>query len=360
MKPKRRGTVFFGVTSRALMLAAAFLLALSYLSIFVNPANAWFMAVFGLLFAPIALLNLLLLVWALFRRSKAAMIPFCALLPSMLLLGRIVQFGGKEEENESEGVSVLSYNVGRFASASDASGIKDRGACADSVFTLLKKLDPDIICLQEFYLKDVRKVGSYLARKFKGYEIEYYVYPYSDGCYGNVTLSRYPIVSKSKLDFEDSSNLAISCDVDIDGTMLRIYNCHFQSYSLSLPYLAEKIRGDYREAVRYTEDKMRKSIRLRPEQVDLVMENIESSPVKAVVVGDFNDGPVSYTYQRLSKGRKDSFCEAGSGMGATYSAFRPLFRIDYILYPEQFTAVSHRILQRPYSDHYPLLAKIKQ
>jgi vancomycin resistance protein VanJ len=362
-KDKRRkgGLRFFGITSRALMSVAAALLVVSYLSLYVNPAHAWFMTVFGLLFVPLALLNVFLLLWAIARRSRAVLIPLLALLPAFLLSGRYFQFG-KSAHAQADGgreLKVLSYNVGRFASASKSSGVGDRKDCADSVFALIKELDPDIVCLQEFYISDARRAGDYLARRFRGYNIEYFVYPTSKGCYGNVTLSRFPIVSKSRLDFDASSNLAISCDVDMDGTLYRIYNCHFQSYSLSLASLAAKLRGDYREAVRYTEDRMRRSISLRPKQVDMVMSNVEESPVESFVVGDFNDVPISYTYQRLSRGRTDSFTQAGRGTGATYAGLRPFLRIDYVLFPTRFRALSHEVLHEGFSDHYPIMTRLE-
>ena len=83
---------FFGITARVLMLLAAFLLFLSYASVVVNPSKAWFMTLLGLLFVPIALLNLILLVWAIRRKSSAFLIPLLALLPSIILIGRYFQF----------------------------------------------------------------------------------------------------------------------------------------------------------------------------------------------------------------------------------------------------------------------------
>ncbi|HAY18678.1 MAG TPA: hypothetical protein DCY24_05705, partial [Rikenellaceae bacterium] len=60
---------------------------------------------------------------------------------------------------------------------------------------------------------------------------------------------------------------------------------------------------------------------------------------------------MSHTYNRLKKGRKDSFVEAGKGFGATYSFLWPFIRIDYILYPSHFSAVSHTVPHVRYSDH---------
>lgn len=64
-----------GLTNRALMLIAAGLLVFSYLSILVNPAKMWLVSVAGILFVPLSLINLILLVWAILRRSKAFVRP---------------------------------------------------------------------------------------------------------------------------------------------------------------------------------------------------------------------------------------------------------------------------------------------
>ena len=101
---------------------------------------------------------------------------------------------------------------------------------------------------------------------------------------------------------------------------------------------------------------MRRSITSRPKQVAHVLQSMEKAPVRSLAVGDFNDSPLSYTYFRLQRGRKDSFVKAGKGFGATYRALWPLLRIDYILYPKNLEAISFEVLSAPYSDHNPIVA----
>ena len=103
---------------------------------------------------------------------------------------------------------------------------------------------------------------------------------------------------------------------------------------------------------------MKRSITRRPKQVDKVFSDIENCPVDAFVCGDFNDNPMSYTYYRMTRGRKDAFVESGHGFGATYADLWPVLRIDYILFPDKYMSVSHRIPRIPFSDHYPVVAEI--
>ena len=66
---------FFGLTSRVLMVIVAGLLILSYASIVVNPAKIWLISLVGIFFIPLSILNLILLLWALKRRSRSFLIP---------------------------------------------------------------------------------------------------------------------------------------------------------------------------------------------------------------------------------------------------------------------------------------------
>lgn len=348
------------LTSRVLLLITAGLLILSYLCTLVNPADAWFLEFFGLLFVPLAAINAFLLVWAIIRKSRAMVIPLIAILPAIFCLGRFVQFGGKGEfqkDSQKEDISVVSYNVGRFV-ASPKHGIASRAACMDSVFNFLKETQADIICLQEFYISDVSSLKQFLRKKMPGYNSEYYLYVGSKGSYGNVTLSKLKVQDKGKIKFDNSSNLAIYTDYIIGGKRLRVYNCHFESYSVSIPGLVTSLGHD-RNIIKETGEKMRGSIIRRPKQVDKVLKNIESCPTESIVCGDFNDNPMSYTYHKLSRGRKDVFREAGHGMGATYSVLWPFLRIDYVLVPESMEVFEYNVPRYRYSDHYPVITSLQ-
>ena len=85
-KKKGFGRFLFGLTARTVMLMNAGVLILSYLSMYVNPAEAWFMTIFGLLFIVFFIVNLFLLLWAIRRRSGSFVIPLLALLPSVFLI----------------------------------------------------------------------------------------------------------------------------------------------------------------------------------------------------------------------------------------------------------------------------------
>lgn len=355
---KKAGNRFFGITSRFLMLIVAALLALSYLSIVINPAKIWLVSLSGIFFVPLMTLNVILFIWALTRRSKSFMIPLLALIPSFFFIGRYVQFNSDEVIQDSpsgEVVKIMSWNVGRFAMYDHAGG---KSECMDSVISFIRSQDPDIICLQEFSLKDGRNVKDYLGRRFSGYNVEYYMFPDRGNSFGNVTLSRFPVKGKGKIRFDESANLAIYTDYKAGDRSFRVYNCHFESYNISLTGLVRALAKRDSTIMAETGTKMKRSITRRPKQVDKVFEDIENCPVESFVCGDFNDNPMSYTYFRMTRGRKDAFVEAGDGFGATYATLWPMLRIDYVLFPERYHAISHDIPRVGYSDHYPVITEI--
>lgn len=341
---------FFGLTSRVLMLIVAGLLILSYASIVVNPAKVWLISLVGIFFVPLSIMNLILLLWAVKRRSKSFVIPLLALLPAFFFVGRYVQTDSEEDRiarmsHTGNTVKILSYNVGRFP--------------MDSIFTFILDQDPDIICLQEFHTDDVDEVRTMLRKRMGEYNADYYLFPTGNGAFGNLTLSRIPVKDRGVIKFEESANLAIYTDYIHCGQDFRVYNCHFESYNISMSGIVRALVGKGGSVFAETGNKMKRSITRRPKQVDKVFSDIEKCPVESFVCGDFNDNPMSYTYYRMTRGRKDAFVEAGDGFGATYATLWPMLRIDYVLFPERFKAVSHEIPRVPYSDHYPVITEIE-
>ncbi len=353
---------FTGVSARIVMSMLAGLQILSFLSVVANPAKVWILAIFGLLFLPLFVINLLLFLWALKRRSRSFIIPLAALLPSVFFIGGYFQMPSSgrpvEPVEGDETVKVVSYNVGRFLQAHGRDFPEGRRACADSISRFLMGQDADIICLQEFYTTDIGRVRQYLSGWLKGYRAEYYFYRSRYGYYGNVTFSRMRARDKGVIHFDNSANLAIYTDYKAGRESFRVYNCHFESYNISMTGLLRSIRRRDGGMLRETETKVRRGLAQRPRQVSQVLNHIAGSPVAAFVCGDFNDTPMSYTYYRLSKGRGDTFRKAGEWFGATFSFLWPLLRIDYVLYPDNFRALSHRTPHKPYSDHYPVVTEI--
>lgn len=352
MSEKRKRGLFSRLLFFLVTVVVSAALLLSYSALFLNPEKAWYVTLAGILFPFLFILEAILLVLSAFRRSSLFGWILAVMIPALFFSGRYVRFrDGGEEEGP---VRIVSYNVGLFAhDGGKVAG--DRLALADSVAKFLLGTDADVILLQEFFLPSSTGIDRWLKTRFPGYHAEYYALTGRAGSAGNVTLSRRPVLNKGKIDFPSSTNMALFTDVRLtDSTVLRLYNCHFESYNISPDSLIHAL-GD-EEEVESTGRKMERSIRQRPAQVGEVVRSAAESPVRSMIAGDFNDTPMSFTYQRLRRSRKDAFIEAGKGLGATYMRFRPFFRIDYILYPKDLKARTFSVLKAPYSDHAPIEA----
>ncbi len=352
MKSKGKTRSYLYYFEIVAIFVSSILLLLSYISAYINPEHIWFISVFGLFFFPIFLLNLFILILCLLRRNIFVVVSILALLPSCVYIQKYVKFSVNQELSNDIDLKILSYNVGRFASGKNMS----EKECVEAISHLISDEQPDLVCLQEFRLIGENDINKFVKKFFPNYNLAYFIFNSTKGAYGNITLSRFPIVDKGSFKFEQSSNIVIYTDCLIDSKKVRIYNCHFQSYSISLSSLPQAMKRAYKFTVKKTEGKLKDAIQKRTVQVDKIVRDIKRSPYKSFIIGDFNDGPLSYTYQQLMKYQFDSFQDAGSGFAATFSVLWPMLRVDYILYPSIYKVMEHRVLHLDYSDHYPITA----
>ena len=379
---RKRSPLLFGITFRAILVVAAAAMFLSYIAVYVNPAKFSLPLFFGLYFIPLFAINLLLLLVAVLRRSASAWITVVALLPSLLYTELFFKIG-HEEKVDTEGIrlKIESYNAGMFSSSEDG---HTREECRREIARHLSIESPDIVCLQEFFAESYTQAdtifGQYPHR-------HYHLFKARNGkLFGNIILSKYPMGERGRISFPNSTNLSIFADIKHFGRRLRVYNNHLESYNVSFTALAHKFSnllkkddgsGDTaateknaaiaelgaageeitRDIVQ-THEKMKGTFIKRSEQVGRILENINSHSQPAIICGDFNDTPMSYTYHTLAKNRKDTFKEAGKWFGGTFIPVWPLLRIDYILVPRDVECIEHTIHRTPLSDHYPVTAEV--
>lgn len=361
MRVKSHKVTFSSVVLLIVLLCSALLLGLCYLSMYVNPADFWPAAVFTIIEFPAAIVNIALLLFTILRRSRFFWIPLVALVPFLFIADKQFKFSGRQDDGSPSGdtLTIISYNVGGFRLPRNGrKGADGVPATRQETLETLSGYDTDILCFQEFSIASLDSLPLLMEEYFDGYDYKYY-FGNNDNVYsGNLTISRFPIKSSGVERFKQSSNLALYNDIDIGGRIIRVYNCHFQSYSISTAGLIKSMVED-KQVARRTGERVRGSILKRPKQVGQVLDNVRNSPNEALICGDFNDTPMSYTYNTLVKGRKDTFSEAGSGFAATYSRLWPLLRIDYVFVPGFFSVVSHETPHLEFSDHYPVMAVLK-
>ncbi len=345
-----------------IVVAAALLL--SFLAVHVNPEVTVIPAFFGLAYPYLLLLNIIIMIiWAL-RLKYEAFISLAVILLGMTHLSNYIKIG-KPGEDKTGTIKVMSYNVHLFNSLET----KKKTSSEKKIIEFLKLQKPDVICLQELYFAGsaARKESEMKASLGSKYSSHMKILGSGNNRHtGLVTFSRYPIISRGEIIHPESASLSIYTDILINKDTVRIYNNHLQSFRLrGMDHsFIEEIAGSDNDQtlsdIKNISVSLKQGFIKRAIQAKLVKDHIGNSPFPVIVLGDFNDTPVSFAYRKLRKGLSDSFVTSGSGAGFTYKGNYPPNRIDYILYDNYFESRAFEIKKLKYSDHYPVIAYLKK
>ena len=282
-------------------------------------------------------------------------ISVVAILIGWGFVSRYVQLRGKNIERGD--IKVLSYNVQYFKGNGD-----NRKETADKIVDFLKEQNADIICLQEARLRRNNIFNLHNTVEQLG-TIHHYQFARSSTSFGSITMTRYPIINMGEIRFTNSTNMSIYTDVLIGKDTVRIFNVHLQSYQIDptrytvidSPNFTEE--ENIRE-VREIGSKFKLAFQLRAAQVREIRKYIDTSPYPVLVCGDFNDTPVSFSYQKLRGNLKDAFVSSGKGIGRTYIGKLPSFRIDNIFHSNGFQSYNFQTYDFRMSDHLPISCEL--
>ena len=288
-------------------------------------------------------------VWLL-SRARMAWLPIAGM---MVVGGYVLDYcplNGRGEAGDST-LCVISYNAGGVA------GEEGR----DSLWAYLDRMHPDIVCLQEVSStwfgtdeakEDMRRLGlSCMGDK------------------GVYVLSRWPM-RKAGFDikYKTRGNGSYACWVLHGTDSILVVSNHLESNRLS-----SSDKDEYRQIIsspngnvvrhegRALARKLAQAEKLRGPQADTlcaVADRYSRYPV--LMCGDFNDTPISYTYQRLSRRLTSAFRESGCGMGFSFNQDAFYVRIDHIFHSGHFQSTRTLIDQNVgLSDHYPIVSYMR-
>jgi endonuclease/exonuclease/phosphatase family metal-dependent hydrolase len=324
-----------------------------------------FFSVLGLFFWPLLLLFLFAAVVMTFRKEWKWLIAFgiCFAFSLPDLLSFFNFQSGSSNEYAPLGMTVMTHNTHLMGYYDGENSEKNR----DAILKEIQRVKPNILCLQECYWNT--NGGDFLSEQSRneilyGYAVhERTTHVLSDGGrFGLVIFSNYPVVNRGQVPFENEvNNFCIYADVLVGSDTLRIYNAHLQSFRLkkkSLELFDEKI--DMNEIQNESKPlfiQLYRSSLKRSHQVNVLAAHVESCKHKVIVAGDFNDTPISYTYNRLTRSLEDSFQESGQGIGSTYRGPLLGLRIDYVLHSKGLFAVEYETSEAGFSDHHPVIVK---
>lgn len=301
-------------------------------------------------FLPIMLLinAVIALAW-IWKKSPWMIVPLLAILISFPFISSVIHWQFRKQAPPERPLTIATYNIHNvmgehiFLDAQQFAGF-------------LKQENVDLICLQEFPGEGVVRDGLMVEiTKILPY---YHVSSRNPGKLKVAIFSRYPILDAKTVRFTDETdNLSMWADLDLEGDRIRIFNNHLQTTninqnSVSLSFNIGQVVGQLKKLKQVVEQNG--SIRTR--QADLIRKMLDESPYPLVVCGDFNANPASYTYRTIKGGLRDSFRDVGNGYGYSYRYLRKLYRIDYVFYsPGSLRATRYFSPELQYSDHKPVV-----
>ncbi len=332
---------------------------------YVSPLLFWIPAFFGLAFPFLFLLNLLLIIYWLIQFKPAGVFGIIALCISLPTAYGFIQISFPARNIQTKQLKVTSFNCMLF----DLYSWKKNKQNRSKILTSLSEINPDILCLQEFYTSEIVGHHNNIDTLKQILKTDYFQSEYTTTLreynhWGIATFSKYPIINQGKILFNTTSNnICIYSDIVINKDTLRVYNIHLQSIRFSKgdnkfleDVVSEKNAENEVEKSKNILRRLKRAFLKRTKQVDMVVLHMKTCRYKVIVCGDFNDTAASYTYQKLSKKLNDAFIEKGFGFGTTYAGKWPQFRIDYILHSKNIICTNYKRSIETFTDHYPITA----
>lgn len=322
-------------------------------SVYVNPATVSFVSIVTMAFpffvAGVVGVGLLAL---LFTPRRA----WISLLALILCSGSIRNYCpvNYPEEPPADSYHVMTWNLG---------AIKWDDSSRVALKDYLQHADLDLLCLQEICPTRVDTLISALR-----YRMPYNSRIGSDQKGSGVSLlSRWPVVGADSISISGNNRIQAFYVLMGEADTLIVVNCHFQSY-----HLDPETRTGYnaivhqkqtdRDSMERTSHTLLRHIRensaVRGLQVDTVADFLRShAGRKILLMGDFNDTPVSYARQTIFEAAPlcDAWRDTGTGIGRTFNRDGIYVHIDHIFCSEQhFRPYKCSIGQTLLSDHYPV------
>ena len=233
----------------------------------------------------------------------------------------------------------------------------------DSILNYIANEVPDILCFQEFFYENRPRNFMTLSRIKEKFNLPHYAGSFVTGTnkntfFGCAIFSRYAIVGQGTIDMKSkSSNHCVYADIQMDSSIIRVYNFHIGSISFNEVDYAAFEEFDL-EMNELEQNKAKNLIRrfleasrTRAQQLALILAHAVDSPYPTILCGDLNDTPTSYAYRQLKTKYIDAFKQVGRGFGRTYVGKMPSNRIDYIFYDKSFEALNFSLQKEVLSDH---------
>lgn len=354
----------------SLNILCSLLYLIACLSPFVNPARFPLIGFLSLAFPYVAAVLFLSVLFWLVAKPVMSLIPIITLLVGWQQLSVVfaVHTNNSFEKTKADSsLRLITWNVRGLYGITNSSYTQKRNRT--EIAALVNKLNPDIVCMQEF--NDVKYPWDeknnidlftgicphyFFSRDFRNQATIYYS--------GVIVFSKYPIIETSKIKYPGPNGESlIYADIVKGEDTIRIFTTHLESYHFNDSDYAmmQKLKEPDAEALNASENlysKMKRVFAKQGVQTDLVRDQLDNCPYPSVICGDFNSVPNSYTYFKIKGDRQDAFLSKSFGIGKSYNALAPTLRIDYILPDDHFIINQFQMVDEALSDHHLLVTDL--
>lgn len=341
-------------------IAIALLMILTGYSNLVNPVQFSIASTLGLFFPIFLALNICFLVFWLFFLWRKAYIPVLALIICYFPVHTYIGINISKDVPE-EAIKLMSYNVKGLQGYPDQTLSCDTNA----IINYLCDENCDIVCLQE-------SLESWLSDSCRSKLFKYYPYHQEDIKYAGSRLaiySKYKILSSDTIQYHSDGNFSMYYILKIGKEEVYVINNHLETCHLSIEnrkQFSEMIQGNLdNDSAKINSksviEKLIESAVIRTPQADAIGKFIdEHKDKKIILMGDFNDNPISYTHHTIAKQLTDCFVNSGKGPGWSYCHNAMRVRIDNIMCSKNITPYDCKVESNiSFSDHYPIKCWVK-
>lgn len=341
----------------------ALLFVLAWVASFVSPDKLLFPAYTTLILPLIIGFNILFVIlWVSLKNWNFVLSLFLLIVFFSFLKNTFSTTIIKKNKYEEQEFTIMTYNT--YANYMMQ---KHSVNNPNPVLQYILDKDPDILCIQEYSANFSKEhlTEKDLNTIFAKYPYKHVYFKVNTGWsfFGNATFSKYPIVHKALVEYESAYNSTILSDIDIDGKIVRVFNCHLESNKITEndKDMAYRLRENFdKENIKNTtmhfSKKLGDAYKLRAKQAEILADSIANSPYPNIVLGDFNDLATSYTYTKVRGKMEDAIVNKGFGLGWTFHTRLLHFRIDHLLYDSELQLNRFKLDKKVrHSDHFPLI-----
>ena len=326
----------------------AFTTLMAYLLPFLAPKWFPFLSVLTLFLPFFLVVNVLFFMYWLLQFKKYIFVSGLVLLLGITFINKFYNLKPTTLPKSEKEFTIMSYNVRLF----NKFNWNKKANIPTKIAEFVTEKNPDILCIQEY--------SNLEKTQFSNYKYKHVFKEGKNIIVGNAIFSKYKIIDKGVINFQNSTNNAVYADIIKDKDTLRIYSMHLQSIKISTDIEEEEIQKMNESKTKYIFRKISSAFTKQQEQALLLKQHYTDCKHKKIICGDMNNSAFSFVYRTIKGSMQDAFESNGEGFGKTYNFKYYPARIDYIFADKNIQINSFETLNDFYnSDHFPLISRLE-